>query len=43
MDTDVTHYFVFGGVVDGVVARADFLGECLCVRDRCWFGVEVDR
>ena len=40
---DVAYDFVSGGVMDGVVPRADFLGKCLCVRDRRWFCVEVDR
>ena len=43
MDADVADDLVFGGVMDWVVPRADLLGKCLCVRDRRWFCVEVDR
>ena len=42
MDPYVAYDFVFGGVMDGVVARTDCLGEGLCVWDRCWLGMEVD-
>ena len=43
MDSDVAYNFVSGGIMDGVVVCADFLGEGRCVWDCCRLGVEVDR